>query len=110
MVLVCPSCRYHSNDLQEIECPRCGLDLHEPVKRRVEAHYVDRDMDVREREWLTEQYNVLEQMRHLTTYPTVRERFKRGTLKVYGWHYIIESGEVYNYNPAARAFEKTEGR
>ena len=89
---------------------RHWLELAEPVKRKVEAHFTDRDTDVREREWLTEQYNVLEQMRHLTTYPTVRERFKRGTLKVYGWHYIIESGEVYNYNPAARAFEKTEGR
>lgn len=36
MILVCPSCRYHSNDFQEIECPRCGLDLHEPVKRRAD--------------------------------------------------------------------------
>ena len=34
--MVCPGCRYHSNDFMDLECPRCGLDLDEPVKRRAE--------------------------------------------------------------------------
>ncbi len=89
---------------------RRWLELTERVKQKVETHFTGRAVDVREREWLTEQYNVMEQMRHLTTYPTVRERFRQGTLHVFGWHYIIESGAVYNLNPETKTFEKMEGR
>lgn len=60
------------------------------------------------REWLTEQINVVHQLRHLTTYPTVKEKIKRGELNIYGWHYIIETGEVYNYNLNTKTFEKIE--
>jgi carbonic anhydrase len=91
---------------------RHWLELASRVKERVLAQMGERARageapDEREREWLTEQYNVLEQMRHLLTYPGVKERFKKGELKVLGWYYIIESGEVYNYNSETRQFEKT---
>lgn len=56
------------------------------------------------REWLAEQINIVHQLSHLKTYPTVRDRIDKGDLNVYGWHYIIETGEVYNYNFATKEF------
>jgi Carbonic anhydrase len=60
------------------------------------------------REWLAEQVNIVHQINHLRTYPSVKQRIKDGVLNVYGWHYIIETGEVFNYNFATETFEKIE--
>jgi carbonic anhydrase len=56
-------------------------------------------------EWLAEQLNVVHQISHLMTYPNVKAKVKSGELNVYGWHYIIETGEVYNYNFETKEFE-----
>ena len=58
-----------------------------------------------EREWLTEQVNVLVQMKNLLTYPYVRDKYERDELKIFGWHYLIETGEIYNFNDATQLFE-----
>jgi carbonic anhydrase len=60
------------------------------------------------REWLTEQINITVQMRNLLTYPYIRDRFSKGELKIYGWHYIIETGEIFNYNNETSVFELVE--
>lgn len=60
------------------------------------------------REWLAEQINIVHQINHLRTYPSVKQRIKDGVLNVYGWHYIIETGEVFNYNFATETFERIE--
>ncbi len=61
--------------------------------------------DPEKREWLTEQLNVAEQIGHLFTYPFIREKFNAGKITINGWHYIIETGEVYHLNPKKKAFE-----
>ncbi len=58
-----------------------------------------------EREWITEQVNVFIQLEHLMTYPYIKERVKSGKLKILGWHYIIETGEVYFFNETSGFFE-----
>jgi len=58
-----------------------------------------------EREWLTEQVNILVQMKNLLTYPYIREKYEAKTLAIYGWHYIIETGEVFNFNDEQEVFE-----
>jgi carbonic anhydrase len=55
------------------------------------------------------QLNVLEQMAHLHTHPTVEERFKRGSLGIHGWYYEIHTGTVEAVNPATREFELWPG-
>ncbi len=47
-------------------------------------------------------------MRHLLTYPYISEKLKEGKLKILGWYYIIETGEVYDYKPDIRRFIKIE--
>ncbi len=61
-----------------------------------------------EREWITEKVNILVQMKNLLTYPFVKERVNAGTLKILGWYYIIETGEVFNFNDETGHFEIVE--
>jgi len=52
------------------------------------------------------QLNVLEQMAHLHTHPSVEARFQTGTLGIHGWFYEIHTGWVDAYNPATGRFER----
>ena len=61
-----------------------------------------------EREWITEEVNILVQMENLLSYPFVRERVVAGSLKILGWYYIIETGEVFNFNDETGHFEIVE--
>ncbi|MCA1927090.1 MAG: carbonic anhydrase [Calditerrivibrio sp.] len=56
-------------------------------------------------EWYFEQANIVYQMKNLLTYPYISEKYNRGEITVLGWYYIIETGEVYNYNPITTKFE-----
>ncbi|MCD8491466.1 MAG: carbonic anhydrase [Geovibrio sp.] len=71
------------------------LELAEPVKKKASEMCGD---DPGKREWVTEQVNVIHQVRNLLTYPYIKERVNKGELNLYGWYYIIATGEVYNYN------------
>ncbi len=64
--------------------------------------------DESEREWRAEQLNVVEQMNHLVTYPYIKDRYRKKRLNILGWHYIIETGEVFNYSKDDRQFAKIE--
>ena len=55
---------------------------------------------------LTEQ-NVLLQLAHLQTHPSVRGAMARGELTISGWVYDIASGDVLIYEPSAGAFLST---
>lgn len=64
------------------------------------------DGDVEELEWLTEQNHVVQQMANLLTYPFIREKYQTGSIKIFGWYYIIETGEIFNFNKDKGYFEK----
>jgi len=61
--------------------------------------------DIKLRSWKAEQLNIVKQLDNLMTYPFVKERVKSGKLNLIGWYYVIESGEVYNYNKEKNKFE-----
>lgn len=82
---------------------RKWLEVSREVKGRVDRLMTGDSPE--EREWLTEQVNVLVQMKNLLTYPYVAERYRQGKLNIHGWHYIIETGEIYNFNDATQLFE-----
>ncbi len=48
--------------------------------------------------------NVLIQIENLQTHPTVAAKLSMGQLKLHGWMYHFETGEVSAYNAAARRF------
>ncbi len=82
---------------------RKWLEVSREVKGRVDRLMTGDSLE--EREWLTEQVNVLVQMKNLLTYPYVAERYRQGKLNIHGWHYIIETGEIYNFNDSTQLFE-----
>jgi len=57
------------------------------------------------REWEAEQINVVKQLKNLLTYDFIKKRVENKKLKLIGWYYIIETGEVYNYNFEKKEFE-----
>ena len=52
-----------------------------------------------------EQINILVQMRNLLTYPYIRERYEQGNIEIFGWYYMIETGEIFNFNDRTETFE-----
>jgi carbonic anhydrase len=90
--------------LTHIPHTRKWLELSKTVRDRV-LHLLPSGDDAGAREWMAEQMNVVEQLRHLLTYPYIEQRYREGTLNLIGWHYIIETGEVFGYNGEKGFFE-----
>jgi carbonic anhydrase len=88
---------------KDIPSVKKWLELAKSVKNEVKKN-VDIN-DVSRREWMTEQLNVIHQIKHLLTHPFIKKKYKKGELKIFGWYYIIETGEVFNYNFDKKTFE-----
>lgn len=99
----CAALNAPSDALEHLPHVRKWLEVSNEVRGRVERLMTGESPE--EREWLTEQVNVLVQMRNLLTFPYIRERYERKELTIYGWHYIIETGEIFNFNDATQLFE-----
>ena len=103
----CGGCKALYKDKEELETipnTKRWLELSGNVKKLVDDVIKDRN-DPGEREWLTEQINVLEQIKHLLTYPFIRKKYQNEEIEIHGWHYIIETGEVFSYNKDTSVFE-----
>ncbi len=74
---------------------RNWIKLIEPIKREVLKFTSD---DPAKMAWLTERLNVINSIENIMTYPNVKEEYERGNLQIYGWHYIIETGEIFSYD------------
>jgi carbonic anhydrase len=99
----CAALNQPAEELTHLPHVRKWLEVSREVKGRVDRLMTGDTPE--EREWLTEQVNVLVQMKNLLTYPYVRERYERDELRILGWHYLIETGEIYNFNDATQLFE-----
>lgn len=53
--------------------------------------------------------NILCQIDNLLTHPSVRQALQEERLRIHGWVYHIESGEVWAYNSATACFEVWPG-
>ncbi|WP_137167730.1 carbonic anhydrase [Salinimonas lutimaris] len=52
------------------------------------------------------QENVVQQLQHLRTHPTVAAKIAAGKVKLHGWVYNIGSGDVLCYNESTQTFER----
>lgn len=91
--------------LLEIPHTRKWLELAKNVRDKMNRLRI---ADLAVREWMTEQLNIVEQMNHLLTYPYIKEKYAAGELEIFGWYYIIETGEVFNYDKKEKKFLKIE--
>ena len=75
----------------------------ESTRRIVQDKYADREGS--ELLSVTIQENVLAQMENLRTHPVVASALSQGKLKLHGWVYKIETGEVFGYDPEVCQFQ-----
>jgi len=99
----CAALHKSPEELQNIPNVERWLEVSSEVKGRVKKQVVEGTPE--EQEWLTEQINILVQMRNLLTYPYIRERYDKGEIEILGWYYIIETGEIFNFNDQTEMFE-----
>ncbi|MBP1759953.1 MAG: carbonic anhydrase [Firmicutes bacterium] len=100
----CAAIYYPEDILNSLPDTKKWLELAENVKKRVMVHLKE-DSDDYMREWLTEQINILEQIKHLLTYPYIKEKYLNKELNIYGFYYMIETGEVFIFNYENGSFE-----
>jgi carbonic anhydrase len=99
----CAALNAPDESLEHLPHVRKWLEISREVRPRVDRLLSGDTPE--EREWLTEQVNVLVQMRNLLTFPYIRDRFERGEINIFGWYYIIETGEIFNFNDETQLFE-----
>lgn len=105
----------HSNcgGCQALYLPEERLNAMPHTKKWLEQAHGVRDRVLAEvgpdnpekREWLTEQMNIVEQMKHLMSYPYIASRYMEGKVMIHGWHYIIETGEIFAWQRSKGYFE-----
>lgn len=76
------------------------------TRRIIEENYPHLEGEARLDKAIEE--NVLVQLEHLMTLPSVAPRLMRGELNLHGWVYRFETGEVSAYDPEANGFIEVE--
>lgn len=69
----------------------------EATRRIIDENY--QHLEGPARVMATVEENVLVQLEHVRTHPTVAARLGRGQLRLHGWVYKIETGEVFAFQP-----------
>ncbi len=84
--------------VEKMPAVRAYLEHAEATRRIVEENYAHLT-DPSKRLTLTVEENVLVQLEGLRTHPSVAAAIGRGELKLHGWVYKFEAGEVFAFNP-----------
>jgi len=100
----CKALFYSEEKLDTIPLVKEWLKLGYEIRDRVLA----KNLDLAQREFQTEQLNIVKQLENLLTYPFVEDRVNKGKVKLFGWYYVIETGDIFNYNFNNKEFELIE--
>jgi carbonic anhydrase len=93
----------HPDKVAAVPAVARWLRYGEDARARTLAALPD-DADEDARVALLTRLNVVAQMAHLATHPSVRAALDRGKLSIHGWVYTIETGEVEAWDPMRSAF------
>lgn len=66
--------------------------------------------DLAMRAWLTEKLNLVNSSQNILSYPGVKEALDDGKLELHAWYYIIETGEIYEYDFKKKIFILIQNR
>ena len=91
------------SQLGKLPAVRSWLCHAESTHRIVEENY-EHITDASARLTLTVEENVLVQLEHLRTHPTVAAALGRNELELHGWVYKFETGQVFGYQPKEHQF------
>ena len=81
-----------------------ALLKHAEATRRIISENYAHITDSRARLMATIEENVLVQLENLRTHPSVAAALSRGDVRLHGWVYKFESGEVFAYHPEPQQF------
>jgi len=95
--------------LAKLPAVRSWLSLAESTHRIIEENYAH-ITEAEARLTATVEENVLVQLEHLRTHPTVAAAISRQALHLHGWVYKFETGEVFGYRPDDGQFVSLEGQ
>lgn len=90
--------------LERMPAVKAYLLQHAEATRRIVEENYQHVTDPAKRLTLTVEENVLVQLESLRTHPSVAAAIGRGELKLHGWVYKFETGEVFAFNPDQNAF------
>lgn len=99
----CNALYYDKSQLDQL--PNVSHWLEQMAGVKNEVAYRHPNVSPAQREWMTEQMNIVKQMANLLSYPYIERRYERGEINLYGWYYMIATGEVYNFNKETGEFE-----
>ena len=85
-------------DIESMAHLRKWLELGVRAKEIVEKMSLKQHFSMDEKLEHTEQISVIFSMQNLLTYPRVAAKVMNGTLSINGWHYKIETGEIFSYD------------
>jgi carbonic anhydrase len=91
------------DELGDLPAVRAILNHAEATRRIVKENYTHLT-DEEKRLTLTVEENVLVQLENLRTHPSVAAATSRKQLKLHGWVYKFETGQVFAFNPDAGQF------
>lgn len=103
----CNAMFFNDEQLKDIPHTKKWLQLAQSVKDKINLE-PNIHNEPAKREWMTEQLNIIEQMNHLFSYPYIKEKYAKKELNILGWYYIIETGEIFNYDIEQQKFIKIE--
>lgn len=103
----CNACLKPPEYLETVPHTKKWLELAHPVRDHVLRNMGENDPEAME--WMMEQENIVEQLKHLLTYPYIKERVEAGQLTLSGWYYIIETGEIFMYESREAGFILANG-
>ncbi|BEK27350.1 carbonic anhydrase [Campylobacter jejuni] len=103
----CNALYYSDEELNKIPNVKKWLTMLDPIKKDVMIFARD---DLAMRSWLTEKLNLVNSLQNILTYPGVQEALYEGKIEVHAWYYIIETGEIYEYDFKAKIFTLIQDR
>ena len=73
-----------------------------PAREKVLARWPAADKEFQQR--ACERASILVSLENLLSFPFVKERVEDGSLRLFGWYFDIDSGELLQYDPERRRF------
>lgn len=79
------------------------MRLVDSARASVEQDYADASHEVRQR--ACEQRAILVSLKNLLTYPWLTQRLAENTLRIHGWYFDVQQGQLLGYNTNTGQFE-----
>ena len=89
-------------DRRQFEFIGTWVSIARPARERVLAEFPD--LPAMAQAKLCEKYAIELSLQNLVTFPWIRERVEAGSLRLHGWYFDLESGELLGFSPERATF------